>query len=359
MTAIIPKTKPRRLLKRSSTCLLMLGVGLSTTAIAVAQFVPDSGLQDILGNSTGIPTTPTFPTDSTGIPTTPPTFPTDSPQNQSNPFEDYWRQAEELYRHVSNKNISGILGQIEKILGQMGIMSPKDYPGEIGEILGQPRHGGSEPGTTPKGNPTTPAQIYEQQQILTDKANSDELWVYTDSVLGKGEWGGQTRLKQSREINAASAQAANSSYTISASRSQQAAQNAELAQIAANSMDKLSVQAQSRTATQDVVKDQAAQFSEMGKSNAAMSRQLSTLSEQQAIAANQLSALSTQSRVGNEHLTELRIGQSIGNIQLHDIFNAQRHDNHMDVIERQKTAQFAIGATDGIYIPGFLAQPSH
>lgn len=339
-TPISPKPPKKKLLNRSAICLLTLALGISTTTTAVA-FIDDRSLgqqiQDLLGGTTGSQSAETV--------------------NQvTGSITDYLRQAEEFYRNISNKNISGILGQLESILGQMGILSPSDYPEEIGEVIQEP--GAATPGSVPGGDPTTPARIYEKQQIVTDTANSDQLWIYTDSVLGKGEREGQTRLQQMNQINAASSQAATNSYEISASRSQQAAQNGELAQVAAGSIDQLSEQAQSRTASQDVLKDLAAQNSGLGKSNAAISSQLATLSEQQAIAANQVSALSTQSRVANEHLTELRVGQAIGNVQLHDIFNAQRHDNHMQVIERQKTAQLAVGSTDGIYIPGFLAQPS-
>lgn len=72
-----------------------------------------------------------------------------------------------------------------------------------------------------------------------------------------------------------------------------------------------------------------------------------------------MSALATQSQVANQHLTQLQVGQSIGNVQLHDIFNAQRHANQMEVMERQKNAQIVVGSTDAIYIPGlFSEQPS-
>lgn len=328
----------RKLINRSAIGLVAIVLGLSTTTATLAAFVNDQNpVQQIfdLVHGTG---------GNTDVDSVDPSL--------EDSVDDYLRQAEALRRAIANKNISGIFSQVESILGQLGILSPRDYPGEIGEVIDQP--GGSAPGPIPGGTPETPERIYEQQQMVTDTANSDQVWIHSDSVLGKGQGEGQTRLDKMKQISLASSEAANRSYESSASQSEQAFKNAELAQGAADSVDQLGQQAQQRTASQDVLKDLASQQSGAAKTSSAIASQMATLSGQQAIAAGQMSALSAQSQVANDHLTELQVGQTIGNVQLHDIFNAQRHANHLEVMEQQKNAQLALGSTDAIYIPGFL-----
>jgi len=268
--------------------------------------------------------------------------------NQSlSTVDGYLRQAQEFYRNISRKNLPGTLRQIQSILGQLGIISPRSYPRTINDVLSG--------ANMPDGTATTPGQIYAQQQMVIDTANSDQFWIYTDSVLGDGEQEGQSHLQMMNETSLASAEASLNGQQSSTSQSEKALQNAQLAQSASESVERLSAQAQQRSISQDVFKDIAAQHSQLAKSNSAMANQLATLSDQQAIAAGQLSALATQSQVSNEHLSELRVGQSIGNVQLHDIFNTQRHANQMTVMERQKNAQLSMGATDAIYLPGLFS----
>ncbi len=348
----LSKTHNKRKKPNHTTIVLLaLVLGLSTTTAAVAGFVNDrSSVQqvfDLLGGATGKKDADPVDQALDGIDTVDETVDTVS---------DALRQAEEFYRRITNNNISGAISQIEAILGELGILDPSKYPGEIGEIVTEP--GGTTKGTVPTGTPITPERIYEQQQMVTDTANSDGLWIHTDSVLGNGLGEGQERLAATKQLSTASAAAAKSSYGRSSSESQQTYQNAELAQNASTAAEKLSQQAQGRTASQDILKDLASQQSEVGKANAAISRQLATLSNQSAIAAGQTAALATQSQVANEHLQELRVGQAMGNLQLHDIFNAQRHANQMQVLEQQKTAQLAVGSTDAIYIPGLFATQS-
>lgn len=341
MISTSQKQKKRKFINRSSICLLAVALGLSTTTATLAAFVNDSSpvqqVFDLLGGATD---------------------PVDQALDSIDPFDqtldtinDVVRQAEEFYRDITNKNVSSTISQIEEILGDLGILDPSEYPGEIGDVVNQP---GTAEGSVPTGTPITPEGIYEQQQMVTDTANSDQLWIHTDSVLGNGPGEGQERLEAMKQTSAVSSEAAKQSYTQSSSQSEQAFKNAELAQGAADSVDQLGQQAQQRTASQDVLKDLASQQSGVAKTSSAIASQLATLSGQSAIAAGQMSALSAQSQVANEHLTELQVGQTIGNVQLHDIFNAQRHANHLEVMERQKNAQLALGSTDAIYIPGFL-----
>lgn len=343
------RTKKRKGFNRPAIALLAVGLGLSTTTATFAAFVNDrSPVQevfDLLGNARGN-------RDANPVDVNQALDTINGGDQTRNEMEDYLRQAQQLKRNIANKNISGILGQLESVLGQLGILSPRDYPGKIGGVVNQPD---TASGEVPAGWPTTPEGIYQQQQMITDTANSDQFWVHTDSVLGKNKEEGQELLQAMKQSSFASSQATLKGYESSASSSEQAFKNAELAQGAAQTAQQLSQQAQRRTATQDVLKDLAAQQSEVVKSNAAMSNQLATLSNQSAIAAAQTAALSAQSQVSNEHLSELRVGQSMGNLQLHDIYNAQRQANHMQVVEGQKDAQLSVGSTNAIYIPGLFS----
>jgi len=344
------KSKKRKGVNRPTIALLAVVLGLSTTTVTFAAFVNDSNpaqeISELLGNARG--NRDANPVDQA--------LNTIERDDQSrNEMEDYLRQAQQLKRNIANKNISGILGQLESVLGQLGILSPRDYPAKIGGVVNQPD---TASGEVSPGWPTTPEGIYQQQQMITDTANSDQFWVHTDSVLGKNKEEGQELLQAMKQSSFASSQATAKGYESSASSSEQAFKNAELAQGAAQTAQQLSQQAQRRTATQDVLKDLAAQQSEALKSNAALSSQLATLSNQSAIAAAQTAALSAQSQVSNEHLSELRVGQSMGNLQLHDIYNAQRQANHMQVVEGQKDAQLSVGSTNAIYIPGLFSAQS-
>jgi len=345
------RSEQRKGFSRSTIALLVVGLGLSTTTVSLAAFVNDSSpveaVFDLLGSSRGKKDANPGDQALDSI---------DSAERTRNTVEDALRQAQEFKRNIVHKNVSGIIGQVESVLGQLGILSPRDYPGEIGDVVNQ---SGAVSGAVSAGWPTTPAGIYHQQQLVTDTANSGQFWSHTDSVLGKHQGEGQDIMAAMNQTSITSAEAANQSYAQSSSQSEQAFKNAELAQGASQTAQQLSQQAQRRTATQDVLKDLAAQQSEALKSNAAMSSQLAALSNQSAIAAAQTAALSAQSQVSNEHLSELRVGQSMGNLQLHDIYNAQRQANHMQVVEGQKDAQLSVGSTNAIYIPGlFSAQSS-
>lgn len=325
--------KRQRHLQRSALCLTVLGLSFSLTSVTLA-FVdlgPSQRVIDMIGRTTGDPELQNI--------------------NQSiSTVDDYLQQSQEFYRNITRKNLSGILRQLESILGELGIPNPRQYPQTIEDIL-------NGAGMT-DGDATTPGEIYIEQQTITDTANSDQFWIYTDAVLGNGELEGQSRLQSMNRTSVANTETSVVGQQQSAEQSGQAIQSAELASTAATNSQQLSLQAQQRNITQDIMKDVAAQQSELAKSNAAVANQLATLSRQSAIAAAQTSLLASQSQINNEHLTELRIGQTIGNVQLHDIFNAQRHANQMTVMESQKNAQLSIGSTDAIYIPGLFAVPA-
>lgn len=261
--------------------------------------------------------------------------------------DGYVREAQDLYRNISRKNLPETVSQIESILGELGVISPRSYPRTLDDILSK---------VVLEGDLSTPEQIYSQQQIIIDTANSDQFWVYTDSTLGDGENEGQSRLQAMNQASIDSAQATLEGQQRSTSQSEAAHQNAELAQVASDESEQLAIQAQGRKVSQDILKDVAAQQAELARSNSAVSSQLAAISVQQSISSGQLAQLATQSQVSNQHLSQLQVGQSIGNIQLHDIFNAQRHANQMTVMEGQKNAQLSVGSTDAIYIPGLFSQ---
>lgn len=262
--------------------------------------------------------------------------------------DDYLREAQDFYRNISQNNVSGTIEQIESILGELGIISPRSYPQTLDDIL--------KGKIALDGTPATPEQIYAQQQIIIDTANSEQLWIYTDSTLGDGENEGQSRLQAMNKTTLASMEATIEGEKRSTTQSEKANQNAEVAQAAADESEQLSIQAQGRKVSQDILKDVASQQAELARSNSAVALQLATISDQQAISSGQLVQLATQSQVSNQHLSDLQVGQSIGNIQLHDIFNAQRHANHMTVMAEQKKAQLSVGSTDAIYIPGLFSK---
>ena len=310
----------------SALCLLTLALSFSATTAALA-LIDLSSVRQVVndyGQTTGDKNV------------------SNSANQYLNTVDDYLRQSQDFYRNITRKNLGGIINQLESILGQQGILSPSELPRTIDDIYG--------------GIPTTPAQSYQKQQVVTDTANSDQLWSYIDSVLGNGKDEGQSLLTTMDQTSAISTEASIEGQQKSVNQSESTAQSAELAQTAADATEQLSQQAQTRNVSQAILQDEAAQLAQMAKSNSAIAAQLASLSNQQALSAGQMAALSTQSQVTNEHLTQLRAGQAIGNIQMHDVFNAQRHANNMAMMEHQQNAQLSLEATNAIYIPGFFSE---
>lgn len=320
--------KKSKIYQRSALCLLVFGLSFSATGAALA-FIDISPVQKAVGVFGRI-------TGDKDVKNAGKTL--DS-------VDGYLREAQDLYRNISRKNLPGTVNQIESILGELGIISPRSYPRTLDEILRK---------VVLDGDLSTPEQIYSQQQIVIDTANSEPFWIYTDSTLGDGEGEGQTRLKAMNQTTVASLEATLEGEQRSTTQSEQAYQNAELALGSSATSDELSAKAQGRKVSQDILKDVAAQQAELARSNSAVASQLAAISDQQSISSGQLAQLATQSQVSNQHLSELQVGQSIGNIQLHDIFNTQRHANQMSEMEQRKKAQISLGATDAIYIPGLF-----
>lgn len=324
------QTKKRKVFRNSAICALVFALSFSTTgaALALLDLSPVKKAVNVYGRITGDKDVK-------------------NAGKTLDSVDGYLREAQDLYRNISRKNLPGTVNQIESILGELGIISPSSYPRTLDEILRK---------VVLDGTLDTPEQIYSQQQIVIDTANSDPFWIYTDSTLGDGEGEGQTRLKAMNQTSVASLEATIEGEQRSTKASEQAYQNAELALGSAATSDELSAKAQGRKVSQDILKDVAAQQAELARSNSAVAGQLAALSDQQATSSGQLAQLATQSQVSNEHLSEMRVGQTISNIQLHDLFNAQRHANQMTVMEEQKNAQLSLGSTDAIYIPGLFSK---
>ncbi len=315
------KHSKRRIFKRSALCLSALILSFSTAGAALALIGLDP-VQQILGaygNATNDPAVGNI-------------------DQYLSTVDDYLRQGQEFYRNISQKNISGVLAQLDPVLGQLGIPSPRDLPGTLDDAP----------------TPTTPEGMYEEQKRVTDTANSDQLWLNTDAVLGKEKNEGQARVNEMDKTSVASTQASIKAQQQSVSQSQQTVQDANLAQSASDSSEQLSQEAKGRQVSQEVLKLMAEQLLQLAKSNSAVAKQVASLSQQQALAAGQVSALAAQSQVANDHMAQMRVGQVIANTQLHDIFNAQRQANNMSAMDSQQNTQLSLESTNAIYIPGLF-----
>ena len=324
-------TNKIRIIQHSGLCLSFLALSFTTTSVALAFVDLGQGrrVTDIYGRATDNGDTQNIDT-------------------SLNTIDDYLRQSQEFYRNITRKNLPGVLNQLESILGQLGIPNPRKYPQTIESILNNAGVGSS--------TSTTPSEIYVNQQTITDSANSGSFWIYTDSVLGNGEEEGQSRLEGMEQTSSNSALSSLQGQQKSISQSEQAVKSAQIASVAATKVERLSQLAQQRKVSQDVFKDVAAQQAELALSNSAIANTLAAVSGQSAIASAQTAAMAAQSQITNQHLTQLQVGQTMGNVQLHDIFNAQRHAIQLSAIESQKNAQLSVGSTDAIYIPGLFSQ---
>ena len=109
-----------RIIQHSGLCLSFLVLSFTTTSVALAFVDLGQGrrVTDIYGRAT----------DNGNI---------QNIDTSLNTINDYLRQSQEFYRHITRKNLPGVLNQLESILGQLGIPNPRKYPQTIESKIGR------------------------------------------------------------------------------------------------------------------------------------------------------------------------------------------------------------------------------
>lgn len=206
----------------------------------------------------------------------------------------YFQQLQQLYSLISSGNLRGLLGSLDGVLGELGIPDPDATQNAVwSEEIGNSN------GNTTGEQPNSTTAISSSSGIRSDVAQSVNRSIaqsITASVLSKA--GQQKLMAGQQEITGYVRQS-----------------------------EQLATDAQSKTVTQDVLKN---------------------LTQQQKLEAQLQGHLSTQ-------LTQLEVGQAATNLQLTNIDSGvgQLNQTQQSELERQTAAIAQSGSN--IYIPGLYA----
>ncbi|MGG6265454.1 hypothetical protein ACQ4M3_05550 [Leptolyngbya sp. AN03gr2] len=204
-------------------------------------------------------------------------------------INQYFQQLQELYSLISSGNLRGLLGSLDGVIGELGIPDPDAtqnavWSEQIGNTNGNPTTG---------GQPNSTASSSSVRPDVAQSVNRNIAQSITASVLSKA--GQQKLIQGQQEITGYIRQS-----------------------------EQLATDAQSKTVTQDVIKN---------------------LTQQQKLEAQLQGHLSTQ-------LTQLEVGQAATNLQLTSIDSGvgQLNQTQQSELERQTAAIAQSGSN--IYIPG-------
>lgn len=207
-------------------------------------------------------------------------------------INQYVQQLQSLYSLIASGNLRGLLGSLDGVIGELGLPDPEATQDAVwSEQIGNTPNNAASTG----GSPTSAGSIFNRTNI-NQSVNRGIAQGITASVLSKA---GQEKLMN---------------------------QQTAIAQYIQRS-GQMATEAQSKTVTQDVLKN---------------------VSQQQAITAQIQGHLSTQ-------LTQLEIGQAATNLQLGSIDSGVGQLNQTQ--QSEQTRQVAVLGQAGsmIYIPGLYA----
>lgn len=206
-------------------------------------------------------------------------------------INQYFQQLQWLYSLISSGNLRGLLGSLDGVIGELGIPDPDAtqdavWSEQIGNSNGNPATGG-------QPNSTASAGI---RSDVAQSVNRNIAQSITASVLSKA--GQQKLIQGQQEITGYIRQS-----------------------------EQLATDAQSKTVTQDVIKN---------------------LTQQQKLEAQLQGHLSTQ-------LTQLEVGQAATNLQLTSIDSGVGQLNQIQQSEFERQTAAIAQSGSNIYIPGLYA----
>lgn len=259
--------------------------------------------------------------------------------------ETAWEEFSELYGNISAENWYGILGQTLDLLVEYGILDPA----QIREILAENRdldapHTGIQ-------KPTFPLAIFEHQRGM-DGVDSHNTQNLVRSVLGES---GQAFLEQEltnsvlmAELSLAGQEGAMQLATNSVAEADTVTGHG--AHVAV-----LSELAKTRTDSQDILKDLAAQNAAMAHQSSGLSNQLAHLSGGNGALASQLQALQRQSQIQSHQLIKLQVLNATQAQQLVAIENGLQQQHHYDLTRDRMDTGAMHQSSQYLFIPGLFA----
>lgn len=206
-------------------------------------------------------------------------------------INQYLQQLQSLYSLIASGQLRGLLGNVDSVLGELGLPDPE----------------------------ATQDAIWSEQ---TRKTSNDATAAQSDPTSANSIRNGNISQSVNREI----AQGITASVLSKSGQEKLMNQQTAIAQYIQRS-GQMATEAQSKTVTQDVLKD---------------------VSQQQAIAAQLEGHLSTQ-------MTQLEIGQAATNLQLGSIDSGVGQLNQVQQSEQARQAAVLGQAGSMVYIPGLYA----
>jgi hypothetical protein len=260
------------------------------------------------------------------------------PLQQFRPLQDL------LNRRLAGATVHSWLDTIESVFGLRRQRSQQRYPGQAVGAMGY---------LDPFTPPNVVDAVFPAQNLLRqtrwDAQPSQTLEAYARSVLGEeGQQQLMDQLKQSQTLAdsatgelGALGTASEDAYRPVDSATQQAQQALAAGQTA-----------QTRNASQDILRDQAAILALQSQQLSGSAQQLSAMVDSQALLGSQLSSVAGLQYTANQHLAQLEAAQAM---TVAGLVSLNRQSTTQTLLERQREASLArsqLTAWRNFSIPG-------
>jgi hypothetical protein len=260
------------------------------------------------------------------------------PLQQFRPLQDL------LNRRVAGATVHSWLDTIEKLFGLRRQRSQQRYPGQAVGVLGY---------LDPFAPPNVMEAVFPAQNLLRqtrwDAQPSQVLEAYARSVLGEeGQQQLMDQLKQSQTL----ADSATGELGALGTASDDAYQTVDVSGQQAQQALAAGQTAQTRNASQDILRDQAAILALQSQQLSGSAQQLSAMVDSQALLGSQLSSVAGLQYTANQHLAQLEAAQAM---TVAGLVSLNRQSTTQTLLERQRESSLArsqLTAWRNFSIPG-------
>ncbi|HEY9824233.1 MAG TPA: hypothetical protein V6D19_02210 [Stenomitos sp.] len=258
----------------------------------------------------------------------------------------YLEEIYAAYGHISSGNWQGLLDVLKDALGEAGIIDPLAASQEVSEAtfdLSDGKEGFIK-------NADFPEAIFDAQRS-TDAITPMIAQKLSSLVLSED---GQSMLKAQGEQGAKAGSLAISGQEGVINAAKSAQDSAKESLNAAISVARKAKEAQSRQASQDILKDLAAQNGDIGEVLLHQSNQ--QVAEVAALAnqAAQLTAIQAQSRIQSDQLQMIQMLAASQNQMLTEVDSTNDQHLQYDLEQDRRTMLGAYESSSIVYLPGFM-----
>jgi hypothetical protein len=252
------------------------------------------------------------------------------------------------YGSISTGNWEDLIGVIKEAMGDLGIIDPQAASHEVSSST-------YDPDAQSDGfikDPDFPEAIFDAQRS-TDAVSPTIAQKLSGIVLGTQ---GQTILKDQSQLGADALTVSNSGLegtVVSAKKSQE---SAEKSLEASKVVSDLAKESQSRQASQDILKDIAAQNGSIGQILFEKSSQNSALSASLSNQSAQLLSLQAQNRIVSDQLQVLEILSASQNQMMTEVDSTIDQQLQHNLEAERRSMMGAYESSSIVYLPGLMKQ---